>query len=104
MYLFDTGTVDISPGAAEALAVAGVDPESLLARHRQGDWGDLKERDRQENEFALRYPHAVYALGSLYTLDGTISILVLTAADRSSTLIMLPSEEQDLEVSTAEGY
>jgi SAM-dependent methyltransferase len=104
MKLFELGTVETTPAATDALAAAGVDPAHLLQRHQAGDWGDVEERDRQENEFALRYPQAVYALGSLYSLREDTQILIVTAPDRSCTRVMLPEEEQVLEVSAREGY
>ncbi len=73
-------------------------------RHRSGDWGQIEEHDRVENEFALASATAVYAIGSSYRLDGGSEIWVLTAADRSSTRVLLPAEEQELEVSAADGY
>lgn len=104
MHLFDIGTVDITPAATEALAAAALDPATLLDRHRRGDWGDVEESDRQENEFALQHPRAIYALFSHYVLSEDTSVEVITAADRSCTRVLLRAEDQEREVSTAEGY
>ena len=33
----------------------GMDPLAFLIRHRCGDWGDLDEHDRNENELSLQH-------------------------------------------------
>lgn len=104
MHLFEIGTVDITPAAAEALAAVAIDPASLLERHRRGDWGEVDQEDRDDNEYALQHPQAIYALFSNYPLNESTTVQVITAADRSCTRVMLPAEEQVREVSTAEGY
>jgi ubiquinone/menaquinone biosynthesis C-methylase UbiE len=104
MHLFEIGTVEITPGAAEALAAAASDPACLLDRHIRGDWGDIDDGDRADNEFALQHPQAIYGLFSRYALNEATAVLVITAADRSCTRVLLPAEEQVREVSVAEGY
>ena len=47
---FNPGRVVATPGALEALRVAGDDPSVLLSRHLSGDWGELDEYDRSESE------------------------------------------------------
>lgn len=47
--LFDPGDVGITPAAA---SLAGVDWRGLLDRHLKGDWGDLNEDDRNENDLS----------------------------------------------------
>jgi hypothetical protein len=34
---------------------AGEDPVCYLTRHASGDWGDLDDYDRRENERSLEY-------------------------------------------------
>ena len=101
MELFPVGAVEITPGAAAALAAAGSESSTYLARHQRGDWGDVDEKDREDNTFALRYGHPI---ASSYRLADGGELLVMTAADRSSTRILLASEYEDREVSTREGY
>ncbi len=50
---FALGQVVITPGALVALASSGQTPEALLTRHAQGDWGNLGEEDRRENDRSL---------------------------------------------------
>jgi hypothetical protein len=61
----------------------------FVARHQSGDWGDLSEEDRQENEFSLQHG---FRLLSVYQTANGESIWVITVADRSATTILLPSE------------
>ena len=51
--LFSLGQVVATPGALAALEKAGQGPLDFLSRHVHGDWGDLCEEDRQENQFSL---------------------------------------------------
>ncbi|WP_448620067.1 hypothetical protein [Geodermatophilus sp. URMC 65] len=65
-----------------------VNPVKLLLRHVQGDWGDLDEEDKQENEFSvLRHLRIL----SAYKV-GEGKLWVITEADRSVTTILLPEE------------
>jgi hypothetical protein len=68
---------------------AGVSPASLLIRHASGDWGELNEHDRQENEFSLKNGFRIL---SNYALGNGERIWIITEADGSSTCLLLPSE------------
>jgi hypothetical protein len=83
------GRVVATPGALRMLEEAGISPASLLSRHVNGDWGDLDEHDRKENEFSQK--NGLRILSS-YTLSNGAKIWVITEADRSSTCLLLPSE------------
>ncbi len=78
-----------TPGAIQTLEEAGVSPASLLARHMNGDWGELDEHDRKENQFSLKNGFRIL---SSYALGNGEKIWVITESDRSSTCILLPSE------------
>ena len=78
-----------TPGALRTLEEAGVSPASLLARHMNGDWGELDEHDRKANEYALE--HGLRVL-SAYKLRTGEKLWIITEADRSSTTILLPEE------------
>jgi hypothetical protein len=82
------GRVVATQGAMRMLAEAGKDPFSYLARHANGDWGDLCSQDRRENELSLRHGWRVL---SSYPV-GDARIWVLTEADRSATTILLREE------------
>ena len=49
---FTPGSLYITPGAAAAFATSGDDVNVYLIRHISGDWGDVDEHDRRENELS----------------------------------------------------
>jgi pilus assembly protein CpaF len=51
--LFDLGQLVATPGALAALEKTGQTHMEFLARHVTGDWGDIPEEDKQENQFSL---------------------------------------------------
>jgi pilus assembly protein CpaF len=51
--LFDLGQLVATPGALAALEKSGQSPIDFLTRHVTGDWGELCEEDRKENQFSL---------------------------------------------------
>jgi len=60
-----------------------------LDRHRKGDWGDLSDEDKNENELSLKEG---YRLLSAYEAEGLPKIWIITEADRSATTILFPEE------------
>ena len=87
--LFALGKIVATPGALAAIEASGDDPLALLSRHVSGDWGDLDEHDRRENELGLREG---FRLLSAYTLRTGAKIWIITEADRSVTTFLLPDE------------
>jgi len=92
MTRFELGACVATPGAISALSEGGGDwrfnAAPLLARHQDGDWGDVPPADARENERALK---TGLRLLSSYEHEGE-RLWVITEADRSSTCILLPSE------------
>ena len=86
---FPLGQTLATPGALEALEQADQDPAALLARHQSGDWGDLDDEDKQENELSLKQG---FRLLSGYHLTTGVKVWVITESDRSASTILLPSE------------
>ena len=86
---FPLGRLAATPGALEALAASGQTAEFFLARHASGDYGDVNEEDRQSNDEALI--HGDRVLSAYRTLRG-VKLWVITEADRSSTVLLLPEE------------
>lgn len=86
--LFPLGQLVATPGALAKMEELGVTAMELLTRHAAGDWGDLCEEDKAENEFSL---HRRLRLFSAYTVEG-VRFWIISEADRSSTCILLPSE------------
>jgi hypothetical protein len=44
---FQLGQLVATPGALAAMTAAGQDPAEFLARHRNGDWGEVSTEDWQ---------------------------------------------------------
>ena len=86
---FPLGRLVLKRGALGALREAGQEPFELLARHQAGDWGDLDEEDKQENEFSVNRELRIF---SAYFLSNGTKVWVITEADRSATTILLPDE------------
>jgi hypothetical protein len=87
--LFPLGQVVATPGALEAIEDAGQTPVEFIARHHVGDWGDLDEEDKQENELSVKQG---YRILSAYQTNAHVKLWVITEADRSVTTLLLPSE------------
>jgi hypothetical protein len=87
--LFSLGMVVGTQGAVQALEDAGQDPHEFLDRHVRGDWGEVPEADQHENDFSLQHGFRIL---SAYTTKAGERLWVITEADRSATIIMLPEE------------
>lgn len=87
--LFSLGNLVSTPGALAAITRNGQSPLPFLQRHITGDWGDLPQADKQENDVALDIPLRIL---SAYTLADHTKIWIITEADRSATTILLPDE------------
>lgn len=83
------GELVATPGAVEALRVAGQDYYQLLKRHGSGDWGDLDEHDKRVNEEGLEHG---YRIMSVYRLQTGVKVWLITEADRSVTTLLLPED------------
>ena len=60
-----------------------------LGRHAKGDWGDLGQEDKQENELSLKKG---FRLLSAYERNGLPKIWIITEADRNVTTVLFPDE------------
>ena len=89
MIRFPLGHVVATPGALSALEKAEQLPAEFLDRHVNGDWGDVTDADKQENEVSIEQGFRIL---SAYTTSAGDRIWVLTEADRSATMILLPEE------------
>ena len=86
---FPLGRIVATPRALEALEEAGERSSALLTRHVVGDWGELDEHDRSENETSLAEGRRLL---SAYSLSTGARLWIITEADRSVTTLLLPSE------------
>jgi hypothetical protein len=84
---FPAGRLVATPGALGALSQADI--QGALRRHLAGDWGDVSEADRAENEAALQFGDRLL---SAYRASDGQKFWVLTEADRSVTAVLLPDE------------
>ena len=86
---FKLGRVLATPAAVDVLNQAQVSIIDLLIRHVRGDWGDLSESDRQQNELSVE---AGLRILSSYVLPNRQTIWVITEWDRSATTFLLPGD------------
>jgi len=86
---FALGQTVITPGAEEALEIAGQTATEFLCRHMSGDWGELSDEDVKENELSLK--EGFRLLSRYETAKGEL-FWIITEADRSATTILLPME------------
>jgi hypothetical protein len=84
---FPLGRVVITPNALSQLSPADV--QLGLQRHQAGDWGELAEDDREENDNALR---TGLRLLSAYRATNGVNFWVVTETDRSATTVLLPED------------
>lgn len=88
--LFSLGKIVSTPGALEALSTEGTSGLQLLHRHAAGDWGELCDDDKRENELSAQQGFRIL---SAYTLPRTgVKLWIITEADRSVTTFLLPDE------------
>jgi hypothetical protein len=90
-HKFELGTIVATPGAIELAEEHDVMFPELLSRHMVGDWGDICEEDRVQNEWSLEHGErlmSVYHVGDV----GSPKLWVITERDRSVTTILKPSE------------
>lgn len=68
---------------------------TALARHLNGDWGDVCNADRRANDQALRNGTrllSVYHTKPAEERENNIRFWIITEADRSATTVLLPSD------------
>lgn len=87
--LFQLGSVYLTVGAQDALVEANQQPLEFLSRHQKGDWGELCEDDKRENELSLKEGFRI--LSSYRTSKGE-KLWCITEANRESTTLLLPEE------------
>lgn len=60
-----------------------------IGRHAAGDWGNLDDEDKKENDFSV---NKRLRLLSAYKRKGLPKIWIITEADRSATTILFPED------------
>ena len=84
---FPLGDLVVTANAKEQLTPDHI--AAALNRHAQGDWGDLCEDDRKENDLALAQG---FRLFSSYRSVADITFWIITEADRAVTTVLLPQD------------
>jgi hypothetical protein len=85
------GNICATPGALDAVGMHRL--TELLLRHARGDWGDLCEEDKKENNFAVGKELRVLSAYRIVESDPeSEKVWIITEADRSATTFLLPSE------------
>jgi hypothetical protein len=87
--LFDLGQLVATPGALAALEKSGQTLMEFLSRHVTGDWGEIPEEDRKENQFSLENG---FRLMSCYRTTANEVVWVITERNRSHTTLLRPDE------------
>ena len=87
--LFCSGRIVATPDALALLEKVKKSPSEFLSRHLRGDWGDLCQGDKTENELSLKHG---FRLLSSYPVTETDTLWIITEADRSVTTLLVPSE------------
>jgi hypothetical protein len=84
---FRLGKIVSTPGALDHLTQDDI----LLAfqRHQAGDWGDVSENDRQENELSLKQGCRLW---SVYHAVNGIKFWLITEANRAATTVLMPED------------
>jgi hypothetical protein len=86
---FGLGQIVATAGALNVMKTYDVDGLELLSRHVTGDWGDLSDEDKQENELSVKNGFRIL---SAYKVGKGEKLWIITEADRSVTTILLPEE------------
>jgi hypothetical protein len=83
---FPLGQIVMTANASRQLAAEDI--QKALTRHAAGDWGEVCEGDREENELSLKEG---YRLLSVYR-SGETKFWIITEADRSVTTVLMPED------------
>lgn len=81
------GRLVATPGVLETISESCI--FAALARHIQGDWGEVCETDRQLNDYALIHGERIH---SAYRDAKGTKFWIITEWDRSVTTVLLPEE------------
>jgi hypothetical protein len=86
---FTLGEIVATIGATSVIIDTVDDPRVYLRRHITGDWGELCDDDKAENEYSVRHGFRIL---SRYSFSNGQPFYIITEADRSVTTILLPEE------------
>jgi len=84
---FGLGQLVATPAALATLSPMII--ALALSRHRDGDWGDVCPEDWELNDRALIFGQRLF---SVYHSPDATCFWIITAADRSYTTVLLPTD------------
>jgi hypothetical protein len=87
--LFDLGQLVATPGALAALEKSGQSPMDFISRHVTGDWGEIPEEDKKENQFSVEKGFRIL---SSYKTNAGDKVWVIIEGSRCHSTILLPDE------------
>ena len=85
---FKWGTVIITPAAQATIRDADI--LTAFGCHVSCDWGEISDNDWEINNDSVL--HGVGLLHSVYKNHDNVKFWIITAADRSVTTVLLPSD------------
>ena len=86
---FPLGRLFLTQGAVASLDEAGQSPQEFINRHSQLEQGELCDEDHKENLFSVDKELRIF---SAFKTSQGVKLWLITEADRSSTMILLPEE------------
>lgn len=89
--MINLGQIVMTDGVASWIENNGININEIVAvlkRHKNEDWGDLCDEDRESNDISVKNNQRVL---SCYQIKGE-KIWVITEWDRSKTTVLFPSE------------
>jgi hypothetical protein len=89
MRKFSLGVIVGTTAAVAALERNNQLPTPFLERHESGDWGEISEEDKKENDLSVEDESRIL---SVYSLEDGTKIWILTENDRSVTTLLLPDD------------
>jgi hypothetical protein len=87
---FRAGQLVMTAGVNDLVQRGALNPVPYLRRHLDGDWGDLCNDDKRQNDAALKSGED--RLFSSYQVAPDLKLWIITERDRSVTTLLLPSE------------
>jgi hypothetical protein len=84
---FRLGRIITTPNALDRLTQEDI--LTGIQRHQAGDWGDMDEHGRHENELSLKLRMRLW---SVYHAGNGIKFWLITEGDRSYTTVLLPED------------
>ena len=84
-------TRSVSDRMQRDLAFAAFVSKSIR-RYKEGDWGDISNEDRTQNNHAVDHDEEILAVYEQDSVKEPMKIWIITEWDRSATTILFPEE------------